>query len=567
MHYDVAIIGGGPGGATTGTLLRKYNPNIRVAIFEREVFPRDHVGESQLPGTSAVLEEMGCWDKVEAANFPIKLGGTYRWGRSAELWDVEFFPSDRFQDEPRPAKYEGQRKATAFQVDRAVYDQILLDHAREMGCEVFEGTRVREVRRDGDRVAELVLSDGTSVTASHYVDASGHTGVLRRAMGVEVDSPTSLQNIAIWDYWQNAEWAVEIGVGGTFIQVLSVGYGWIWFIPLGSTRTSVGLVIPAKYYKESGRRPAELYAKALQEDERLRRLMRNATSEGKLATTKDWNFVSQRQAGENWYLVGESAGFADPILSAGLTMTHVAAKELAYTILEINRGELDAQWLKEEFARRQTTRVRHHIRFADFWYTSNDQMRRDLYEHTTVIAKDAGLDLDPQAAWRWLAQGGFINDDLTTGTGSFSIDALKALGTFLQEVEGEDGLAGKNLFLLNLEGAVRKDRASYTEGRVRRTSAYHRGERVLPVDGAFVVLLNVLQRESRVDRILDRLKAAAREFGGGDAVYQHLMITALQSLEAMVLDGWVEARHSPGVPEVDLRRQYRAIHRTEYAVD
>ena len=71
-HYDVAIIGGGPGGSTLGTLLRKYDPDKRILIVEKEKFPRDHVGESQLPGISMVLNEMGAWDKVEAANFPVK---------------------------------------------------------------------------------------------------------------------------------------------------------------------------------------------------------------------------------------------------------------------------------------------------------------------------------------------------------------------------------------------------------------------------------------------------------------------------------------------------------------
>src|SRR5271156_5460830 len=68
LEYDVAIIGGGPAGSTSGTLLKKYKSDIRVGIFEREVFPRDHVGESQLPCIVPVLDEMGCWDKIEAAN-------------------------------------------------------------------------------------------------------------------------------------------------------------------------------------------------------------------------------------------------------------------------------------------------------------------------------------------------------------------------------------------------------------------------------------------------------------------------------------------------------------------
>lgn len=96
QHFDVIVIGGGPAGSTLGTLLRKYNPALNVLILEKEQFPREHVGESQLPPISKILDEMGCWDKVEAANFPIKIGATYRWGSSPKLWDFEFLPVRQF---------------------------------------------------------------------------------------------------------------------------------------------------------------------------------------------------------------------------------------------------------------------------------------------------------------------------------------------------------------------------------------------------------------------------------------------------------------------------------------
>ena len=65
--FDVAIIGCGPAGSTAGTLLRKYMPSLSVVILEKAAFPREHIGESQLPLISVILDEMGAWDKVEAS--------------------------------------------------------------------------------------------------------------------------------------------------------------------------------------------------------------------------------------------------------------------------------------------------------------------------------------------------------------------------------------------------------------------------------------------------------------------------------------------------------------------
>ncbi len=133
-HFDVLILGGGPAGSTLGSLLKKYSTGLRVLIVEKEKFPREHVGESQLPPISAILDEMGCWEKVEAANFPIKIGVTYTWGQTTEPWDFEFLNLDDVrEDEARPAGYQGWRKQTAFQVERSIYDKILLDHAAGLG--------------------------------------------------------------------------------------------------------------------------------------------------------------------------------------------------------------------------------------------------------------------------------------------------------------------------------------------------------------------------------------------------------------------------------------------------
>ena len=79
IETDVAIIGGGPGGSTLASLILKYQPDRKVLVVEKEKFPRDHVGESQLPAIAGIINEMGCWDQIESAGFPLKVGATYCW--------------------------------------------------------------------------------------------------------------------------------------------------------------------------------------------------------------------------------------------------------------------------------------------------------------------------------------------------------------------------------------------------------------------------------------------------------------------------------------------------------
>ena len=68
------------------------------------------------------------------------------------------------------------------------------------------------------------------------------------------------------------------GAGGTRIQIRSLPYGWVWFIPIGPTRASVGVVCPSGYYKQQGLTPAEMHARAMREQPVVRHLLRNATS-------------------------------------------------------------------------------------------------------------------------------------------------------------------------------------------------------------------------------------------------------------------------------------------------
>jgi len=547
-HFDVVILGGGPAGSTLGSLLKKYRPTLSVLIVEKETFPRDHVGESQLPAVSAVLHEMGCWDKIEAANFPVKIGASYTWGATTKPWDFEFVPLDRVPaNTKRPGRYDGYRLQTAFQVDRAVYDEILLDHAEELGCEVVQGVRANRINRDGDRVASIDLSDGRSVTARWYVDATGAAATLRRSMDVEVEAPTLLQNVAFYDYWTCDRWAESTDLGATRVHIRSLPYGWIWFIPLSSTRTSIGLVTPASHYKATGMKPAELYRKALQEEPYVAALIEGAQqkcAEGKVETTTDWSFVVDRTYGENWFLVGETAGFADPILAAGLTLTQTGAKELAYTIIELDIGEHDPAWLASRYDELQRNRVRQHHRFAEYWYSANG-IFDDIRENCADIARDAGLDLNPDEAFRWLSTGGFADDTPgRVGVGGHDVASVKHI---MQHFTGEDAnwiISGKNVFKLNLSGAEKKTVAHLHNGRIQAVPCYVRAGKKLALEGLTSYVIEALKKHSNAQQIFQHVRTS---FSGSTGA-QSIDNTVLQVLEALAAERWIHCGVKKGKP-------------------
>jgi flavin-dependent dehydrogenase len=558
MEYDVAIIGGGPAGSTVGSLLRKYEPTAKVLILEREIFPREHVGESQLPPVTLVLEEMGCWEKVEAAGFPVKTGALYRWGNTQDLWRFDFLVGQDYEDKPRPGTLEGQRYQTTFHVERAIFDEILLDHAAEFGCEVCEGAKVTKIQRSGDRVEAIKvegahLPEGADpdgwVKAKHFIDATGHVGMLRRAMDVEVIEPTSLKNIAMWQYWKSPDWeAIEgVGKGGIRVRVMSLGNGWIWFIPISKDRTSVGFVTHADHYKKSGLSTSELYAQALRDEPHIAELLANAVPDGDMQSTKDWSFLASKMVGDNWMLVGESAGFADPILAGGMSLAMVGAREAAYIHASFLREDHDKEWLKAWYGETQSRRISQHIKFADYWYSANGHFS-ELQSYTSQIAAEAGLDLNPADAFRWLAAGGFVSDDLTAPVvGTYRLGAVKSAMQILSGIDADWEINRSNHFTLNLEGAAVVQVPFCKDGKIESVKCYQRGTSLLPMIGIYRMVFRALSRDGDAAGLVAQLKKMIASMDGITEHY-NAFLGALDALEGMVAEGWITPSIREGRP-------------------
>src|ERR1041385_6211281 len=133
---DVASIGGGPAGSTAAALLARAGR--RVIVFEREKFPRFHIGESLLPFSVNTFDRLGVREKLDANFFP-KYGGEIVSACGSK--GVKFYFKDGFRS----------KRDRAYQVTRSEFDKVLLDHSRENGAEVHEETEVTKLEFDNDR--------------------------------------------------------------------------------------------------------------------------------------------------------------------------------------------------------------------------------------------------------------------------------------------------------------------------------------------------------------------------------------------------------------------------------
>ena len=168
MNPDIAVIGGGPAGSAAATMLARQG--WRVVLLERERFPREHVGESLLPASMPVLEELGAMDAVKGAGFLPKYGATMVWGRDPEPWSWHF-------------RETSIQYPHAYQVWRPTFDHILLDNARANDVDVREGHRVTSVAwgESANEAAVRFVSDTAGegeLAARFVVDASGQAALL-----------------------------------------------------------------------------------------------------------------------------------------------------------------------------------------------------------------------------------------------------------------------------------------------------------------------------------------------------------------------------------------------------
>lgn len=408
-EYDVVVIGGGPAGSTVASLLSQWGR--RVLVLEKESFPRHHVGESLLPGTLAIMQRLGVLEKVRNAGFVHKHGATYVWGKSREPWSVNFIELSENM------RARGGLIDHSFQVDRSKFDKILLDHSKESGATVLEGCRATGVDRDGRHTTRVsYMNDaGTPQVANCQicVDATGQNCFLGNSLDLR-EFNESLRNIALYGYFQGGRPLDHLVPnpdpkhnGNIFVAATEAG--WIWYIPLGSGRYSVGLVTDGSSSREINKVGRyNFYRNSLESTEEIAFLLGDAEIESEsLHTLSDWSYICRKFHGPGYLMVGDAAAFIDPILSTGV---HLAMNGALGAAVAINTSLSDSgltghamQWFEEEYKALATK----FLQLAEHWYLGHRSQGEWFSAAKRLV--DPASNLSVRQAFIYLA-GGYESD-------------------------------------------------------------------------------------------------------------------------------------------------------------
>lgn len=339
----VAILGGGPVACTLATLLARNG--VRVAIWHKPKVTQLIVGESLVPAVIPMLRKLGVEDQVRKFS-TLKPGATFNLSD-----DTNFsFHFEQLRGLPR----------YAYNVPRDIFDATLLEAAQKTGAAVYE-IPAQVIRVPGtDRVE---LSPETLAEANGFftgppdliVDATGRLRLLPNLLEIPSQRGTR-KDIALFAHVDQTHLDHEGHVHTTRLD-----RGWSWRIPLPG-RVSLGMVVPEEHALKFGATVEERYDNLLKQDSVLSKVAKDAKRVTPAVEYANYQLVSKRVVGDGWALVGDTAGFVDPVFSSGMFLGMRGAFNLAETISQGTAAAFeDYEW--------QTI---HHLEtwreIAEYWY-------------------------------------------------------------------------------------------------------------------------------------------------------------------------------------------------------
>lgn len=320
--YDVIIIGAGPAGTTAAALLAEKGR--RVLVLEKEKFPRYHIGESLMPYCWFTLHRLGLVEQMHQRAFVKK-------------YSVQFVTPDGRQSQPFYFfQHYDHPSAVTWQIERAEFDDMMLQNARAKGAEVREQSPVEQILKDENgRVigVEVKGPDGAAyhVHAPVTIDCSGRDRVSAVKAGWFSKDP-QLNKIAIWSYWRGAKRDPGIDEGNTTVAYVE-GRGWFWYIPLKDDIISVGVVAEKDYLFNGTKNPAEILAREIDKNVWIRDHLASGGQFGEYWVTSEFSYRSKYPATDGLVLAGDAFAFLDPVFSSGVFLA-LKSGEMAADVVD-----------------------------------------------------------------------------------------------------------------------------------------------------------------------------------------------------------------------------------------
>jgi FADH2 O2-dependent halogenase len=312
-------------------------------VLERETFPRPHVGESLVPSSTRILDELGLLGEMEASRFPRKYGAAWTSGSAAPTYQVDWqdlLESDRgevrFDERAQP----GVRQPYTYHVDRARFDELLLRRAEALGASVRQGTAVRWVDLDdpdGVRLRCAIAGREHDLTARVVIDASGRRTLLGTQLGWRVRDAV-FDQYAVHGWFAGFDrmaWAKSAQTRDyIFIHFLPVSNSWVWQIPIDEDVTSVGVVTQRRDLRGRRQDRERLFWDRAASRPDLFEALRASRQLAPLKEEGDYSYAMTQLATDRAVLIGDAARFVDPIFSTGVSIALTSARLAALDVLE-----------------------------------------------------------------------------------------------------------------------------------------------------------------------------------------------------------------------------------------
>ncbi|KAL4876136.1 FAD/NAD(P)-binding domain-containing protein [Aspergillus karnatakaensis] len=351
----VLVIGGGPGGSYTASVLAREG--IDTVLLEAEKFPRYHIGESMLPSLRHYLKFIDLDEEFKARGFTKKAGAAFRMTPGNKEGWSDFLLAGG------PENY-------TWNVIRSEADEIMFNHAKKSGAAVFDGVRVTEIQFDPTTIDASAAGEsiGRPVSATYarkdddigavgtiqfeyLVDASGRAGLLSTKYLKNRQYSKTLKNVAHWAYYRDAG---KYG-GGTkrenspFFEALNDESGWAWFIPLHDGRTSVGIVRNQDIATQKKAALGDIdayYEDALTSAPMLAGILHQTSADKRVSsvqTASDYSYSSTTYALPYARIIGDAGCFIDPFFSSGVHLALTGGLSAGTTIAASIRGDVSEE--------------------------------------------------------------------------------------------------------------------------------------------------------------------------------------------------------------------------------